>query len=69
MSKLEDILKDYLSINDICREYKLSRHAVEYLIRTRKENGLNEIIVPIGRKFYIQKEDFEKWAISYYGGH
>jgi len=70
MSKINDVLKEYLSVKDICQKYNLSRHAAAYLVRTRNENGLSAIIFPIGRKFYIHKQDFERWASEYYGdGH
>jgi predicted DNA-binding protein YlxM (UPF0122 family) len=67
MNKISDILLDYLSVSDICSNYNISRHAVEYLIRTRDKNGLDKIIEKIGRKFYIRKDCFEKWARNYYG--
>ncbi len=67
MTKISDILMDYLSVEEISLRYNLNRHSIDYIIRNRDKNGLHNIIEKIGRKFYINKEEFEKWAVSYYG--
>lgn len=67
MTKLSEILVDYLSVEELCERYNLNRHSVDYIVRNRDRNGLENIIEKIGRKFYIRKEEFEKWAIKYYG--
>lgn len=56
-----EILNGYISMKQISEEYNMKWWKVAYLLRNRKNNGVEEIIIKIGSKFYIKREDFDQW--------
>jgi hypothetical protein len=70
MGKLQQINKElssYLTVDKICELYPdFTKWSIEYHIRNRDRNGLDQYIVKIGGQFYIDKVDFDEWIKTYF---
>lgn len=58
----KEILQGYLSMRQICDEYpEFNWWRITYLMRRRDSNGWGKILVKVGMKFYVKRDQFEKW--------
>ena len=52
----------FLSAEETCERYGFSRSTWDRLWAQRTENGLEGIVVRLGRRLLIPPRDFEAWA-------
>lgn len=57
----EVVHMDLLNVTQLAQQYPFSESALRNLLHHRKQNGLAGAVVKIGRRIYINKNEFDQW--------
>jgi len=57
----------YLSVDTLAAydKYPFSKGQIKSFLRQRKENGLDEAVIQLGRRIYLKEDLFDKWLDSF----
>ena len=59
----------WLSLNDFVSEHsQFTENQLRWLIRHKRENGLNSVFKKVGKRIYINEQGFADWLTFHEGG-